>query len=457
MFSGDENSYDDDDDEDEPPTKRMRLNKGKGKATSRQPLADLSVNAPMPKASAVLKSKNDLPRGYDPSAKSTFDLDSKRTVSNLDPERVFSVMAEKTVAYKTKKGEDVLGAFITKHGSDKLFEYMKNSIKPDLWTHLIQGDKATDLEFLRSLPAEKQFPQRPGWYLAIVEDRDGNEFLAVYIGQSLSIIARVGGSKGHKESVLLGKKKSLLYWLWRGDTNHVPPIPVSSSLEKKLERLPRKCKFITLGTDKSGLQGKDVDDFLNAGEMFLALMFRSLQPETLGKWLPDDCTVSSPATGANIQLPILQGHQSQENFALADAVGSENSTVAAYADDALGRNLTGKQAARRTHALMEKTTVGSRSKGKNQDHFRGPNLALGDTADVEVACVKCGTKKMDTQPQYLKSSGQYLVRNTMCPTCEPTDGQKKKGLKHAAKYFIPVHLSKDQWVNKDRLTFEKSS
>lgn len=457
MFSRHENSYDDEDDDEEPPTKRMRLDKGKGKAIPRQPMADLPVNAPAPMAKAVLKTKGDLPRGYNPSAKSIADLDKKRTVTSLPPQRVFAVMADKAAAYKTKKGEDVCGAFITKHGSEKLFQHMKDSIKPELWNHFMEGDKATDLEFLRSLPMEKQFPDRSGWYLGVVEDQDGDEFLALYIGQSVSIISRIGGVKGHKNSVLLGQKKMLLYWFWRGDTNDVPPIPQNSSLEKKLERLPRKCKFITLGTDKSGLKDADAEHFLNIGEMFLALMFRSLQSETLKKWLPDDCTVSSPATGANIQLPILQGHQSQQNFALEDAVNSENSAVTAYADEALGRNLTGKKLEKRNQIVMEKTTVGSREKGKNQGHYRGPDLSLGDTAEVQVACVSCGTKKIDTQPQYLRETGQYLVRRTTCPACAPTDAEKKRGQKHSSKYFEPVLLAKNQWVNKDRLHFPKSS
>lgn len=344
----------------------------------------------------MLKTKEDIPQGYNPLAKLVVDSDKKRIVTSLPPKKVFAEMADKAAAYKIKEGKDVLGAFITKHGSKKLFQYMKDSIKPELWNHFIEGDKATDLEFLRSLPAKKQFPDHPGWYLGILKDQDSNEFLALYIGQSVSIIGRIGGVKGHKNAVLLSHKKMLLYWFWRGNTNSVPPIPQNASLEKKLERLPRKCKFITLGTDKSGLKKQDAEDFLSIGEMFLALMFQSLQSETLKTWLPDDCIVSSPAHGANIQLPILQVHQSLQNFALGDAIVSKDSNVKAYANNALGRNLTSKKLEVRNQIVMKKTIVGSRDKGKNQGHYHEPDLSLGDTTKVKVACITCSTKKIDT-------------------------------------------------------------
>ena len=455
-FSGDENSYDEEDeDEDEPPFKRMRSSSGMKATAKRQPLADLSVNAPAPTAK-VAKKTGQLPRGYDPTVSSGADLDPNRTVVNLSPEAVFSELIDKASEYVTqKKKVSLYGDFIAKYGRDKLFEFTKNSIKPELWGHFLEGDKATDLEFLRSLPGEKKFPDRPGWYLAIVEDRESGEaeFLAVYIGQSASIIARIGGMKGHKQSVLQTKKNGLLYWFWRGDTNAVPPIPTSISLEQKLARLPRKCKFITLGTDQSQLQGEDADDFRNIVEMFLALMFRSLQLKDLKTWLPGDCVLASPATGANVQLPILQGH-SGSNFALGGAMASDNPSVASYAQSALGNNLSAEHQQRRDRVKMEKTTTGSREKGKNQDHFRGANLALGDAVEVEVACVECGWTKTDTQPQYLKKDGKYLARLTACQQCPASEAARKRGQKHPAKQFNPVHLTEDQFVIKNRLKFD---
>lgn len=454
-FSDDENSYDEeDDDEDAPPFKRMRKNSGMKATAKRQPMADLPVNAPEPKAK-VVKKTDKLPRGYDPTAKSGADLDPNRTVVNLSPEAVFSEMIEKLSEYRTqKKNVCLYGDFIAKHGRDKLFEFTKNSIKADHWRDFIEGDKATDLEFLRSLPGEKQFPDRPGWYLAIVEDRDGGEdvFLALYIGQAVTIISRIGGVKGHKDSVLKGKKNALLYWFWRGDTNTVPPLPSNASLEKKLERLPRKCKFITLGTDQSQLQGADAEDFRNIVEMYLALMFRSLQIKDLATWLPGDCVLASPATGANIQLPILQGHQSG-HFALGGAMASDNPSIAGYAQSALGNDLSAEHKQRRDRIVAEKTTIGSREKGKNQDHFRGPDLSRGDAVEVEVACIECGWQKTDTQPQYLKETGQYLARLTACQKCTVSEAAKKRGQKHPSKQFNPVHLSKDQFVIKNRLRF----
>lgn len=102
---------------------------------------------------------------------------------------------------------------------------------------------------------------------------------------------------------------------------------------------------------------------------------------------------------------------------------------------------------------MEKTTIGSREKRKNQSHFRGPDLALGDAVEVEVACIECGHVKMDTQPQYLRETGQYLARLTACSKCVPTEAQKKRGIKSPSKQFNPVYLSKDQFVIKNRLRF----
>lgn len=457
--SYDDDSYDgeDDDDEDERPFKRMRKNNGMMGTAKRQPLADLPVNSPAPKAKAAKKTEN-LPRGYDPTVNSGADLDPTRTVVNLSPEAVFSGLIDKVSEYRTQKTQvNLYGAFITKYGCDKLFEFTKNSIKPVLWGHFLQGDKATDLEFLRSLPGEKQFPDRPGWYLGIVEDRElsDEEFLALYIGQSVSIIGRIGGVKGHKNSVLQGKKNMLLYWFWRGDSNVTPPMPTNATLENKLARLPRKCKFITLGTDQSGLQDeKDAGNFRNIVEMYLSLMFRSLQPKDLKTWLPENCVVASPAAGANIQLPILQGHSSESgNFAIGGAMASNNPSVASYAQSALGGDLSAEHKQRRDHIVMEKTTTGSREKGKNQGHFRGPDLALGDAVEVEVACIECGHTKKDTQPQYLRETGQYLARLTACPKCTPTEAQKKRGMKNPAKQFNPVHLSKDQFVIKNRLRF----
>lgn len=462
-------------------SKRPRV--GKGSLNPRQPLAERSANTPAPKAGkksqgslagwlvpnqgpaqppvqkkqestklfgstpnvAASTTKTGPPRGYK-ARTSSAAKDPNRTVESLPPREVLDHMLKGAAAHVSKDGTKPFESFVAHHGLDKIFGYLKSTFKPWVWDNLIEGDKATDIAYLKAIPVEKRLPDKPGFYIGIIEDDNDPDFVALYGGQGGSIVVRIFSAKGHRWSVLNADKGSLLYFFWRGDTRVVPPKGT------QIEDLPRKCKFVCAGVDESGLLGQDQKNFWDIGEMFLTLMLRSLQEQDLKKWLPADCSIDTPARRANIQLPLFQNHKSQ-HFDLGASIHSTDPAVAAYAQQTLNPKMSAEQQAKRDHRMMEKTTTGSRKKGKNQEHFRDPDASLGDPDKVKVKCVTCGTVKFDTQVQFLKSTRQYCARSTACPKCPPTEYQKKKGLKQGIKMFHPVGMPKEKWVEKDRLRF----
>lgn len=72
--------------------------------------------------------------------------------------------------------------------------------KPDIWANYIDVTKATDVAALKS---RKTLPR--------LSDRL-RCWLRIYIGQSVSVVARICGTKGHIQAVLQTDKRSLLYW-----------------------------------------------------------------------------------------------------------------------------------------------------------------------------------------------------------------------------------------------------
>lgn len=84
-------------------------------------------------------------------------------------------MVAEAASYTRSNGSSPFGPFVGQYGRDKPFEFTKASLKPEVWEHFIEGEKTTDIEFLKSMSGHKRFPDRPGWYLGVVEDRENGD------------------------------------------------------------------------------------------------------------------------------------------------------------------------------------------------------------------------------------------------------------------------------------------
>lgn len=195
--------------------------------------------------------------------------------------------------------------FIFRWGYPQIFEWMRPSLDPRVWNDIILPGETQNNSILSQVP-EENLPREDGWYLIILTRRDGTlAWFRFYIGQA----ARDDGGvrerclREHKSNVLPGRKQSLLYFIWRGG------VTVKSGMS--LDDLPIKAKIICLGTDKSSLTGADKQQFMNIGEIFLALTFTSLQTNHLRYWLPGNASLPAEPIGLNVALPLWQGHRDE--------------------------------------------------------------------------------------------------------------------------------------------------
>ncbi|KUI59860.1 hypothetical protein VP1G_11182 [Cytospora mali] len=170
---------------------------------------------------------------------------------------------------------------------------------------------------------------------------------------------------------------------------------------------PRWSAWVPTGADKQ--------EFMNIGEMFLALTFTSLQAEHLRYWLPNNASLPAEPIGLNVTLRLWPGR--------GDKAGRATSPLARLGGFDGSARLTTQVSASLAVAVA----------GFFEDHFRNPDISLGDLARVEVSCAgmalrPCGALTIDDVPFYRRRSGMYIVRRLRCSSCEmrPTDSSSRR-------------------------------
>ncbi|KAI0534232.1 hypothetical protein GGR58DRAFT_483468 [Xylaria digitata] len=70
--------------------------------------------------------------------------------------------------------------------------------------------------------------------------------------------------------------------------------------------------------------------------------------------------------------------------------------------------------------------------------IRNADSRLGDRTQVLIQCSRCGARRMDTSPSYLKATGEYIYRQTGCKECPLSLYDKRKKRKTATTTHVPV-------------------
>lgn len=172
----------------------------------------------------------------------------------------------------------------------------------------------------------------------------------------------------------------------------------------------RETKIISLGKKPGHEVFPDPQDaalFLNLGEMFFSLIFRSLQVWDLRAWLPRGSDIDETSCIAlNVSLPLSQGTK-DGRLAYGRLVNSPDPIVAKACREQIIQNLSkvhnGDWSAN-TFALRKMSHM-----------FQNKIYRNGTPGQViEVICKKCDWRKKDTKPSFVCRTGEYLASSTVC-------------------------------------------
>lgn len=365
-------------------------------------------------------------------------------------QRVWDAMLAKARVHKSLSKEYRYQSFIDNQGSAKLFSLMEKCADDFIWKNCVVGGKALDPEFLHSMKEDYRH-KRPGWYLIFMWDEKYQvwEWYRVYVGQ-------VGGGEGTKtllerasqhrsSSTNLGKKE-LVYRAWRSFEDTADEDKMNKAKIVKLGFAPDQDEFSDSG---------DADLFLNLGEMYFSLVFRSLQTQDLFKWLPEGTAADHSdlaPLGLNVALPLSQGRVLDSTMAFGKLANSNDPNVREAARRTLRQNI---QKVYDDNFVKNTNTLRSKAAWADENVFRdGP---AGQT--VQVKCLVCGSVKQDLTPRYIIRTGQYLSRYSGCDNCPLKEGDKKANRKTPKQMFVPAddtipseranciyrRLKKDDW------------
>lgn len=350
--------------------------------------------------------------------------------ASQDVQDVFNFMLDKAANLRgPKSGKRPYQEFLADMDHEDLWNFLVRSADPEIWTKVILAGETQNFDVLDSLPSVP-LPREGGWYIAILKKKLANSrWYRGYAGQAVGfggVQQRV--KKEHEVNVLNSQKTSLFMRFWRGD------VDVSDESVQSLDDLPHDCKFVCVGTDRSGLQGDNKSLFVNIAEMFFALIFRFLQTASLQDWLPPGFSLPTEPIGCNVALPLWQCDNDAAKRSFTLLLRSDDPKVREYARSRILPGLAKARALRwvgdvdNTNIALAgqaKSQAKAAQKGK-QVYWRQPDQSLGDAPTVKVRCNACSAETVDTSPTYVIPDGRYVVRTMACTgSCKPSEAMMK--------------------------------
>ena len=265
----------------------------------------------------------------------------------------------------------------------------------------MEGDKAFDAEFLRSLPHESG-DNSPGWYQISLWNILDADWWRDYVGRSTNLRKRW---RSHERAVLDNRKQPLLYALWRGGVD-VPANGIPS----------RTGKVYRLGSDESGFTDDfDKQAFYNMGEIFFGLIFQTFQPPDLCSWLPEDVPIRFPdrPRGLNVSVPVADWHNGTRS--ISSLWASKDPVVRAYAAAKVTRNLVIANV-RNQEQQFKGLAVSRRKVGTlfTSSVLRDADPTKGEPTSVHIKCRKCGSTREDNASVFVDASREYVARYHSC-------------------------------------------
>ncbi|KAG6364995.1 hypothetical protein INS49_006600 [Diaporthe citri] len=308
-----------------------------------------------------------------------------------------------------------------------------------IWENCVVGGKALDPKFLHSMKEDYRH-KRPGWYLIFMWDEKCQvwEWYRVYVGQA-------GGGEGtktlldranqHRTSSTNLAKKELVYRAWRAFEDTADEDKMNKAKIVKLGFAPDQDEFSDPG---------HADLFLNLGEMYFSLVFRTLQTQDLIKWLPEGTAADHSdlaPLGLNVALPLSQGRVLELTMAFGKLANSTDPNVREAARHTLKQNI---QKVYDDNFVKNTDTLRRNAAWADENIFR--DVPAGQT--VQVKCGTCGWVKQDLTPRYMIRTRQYLSRYSGCEECLVKDGDKNANRRTSKRVFVPVDdtIPSGHWV-----------
>ncbi|KAK4242611.1 hypothetical protein C8A03DRAFT_11200, partial [Achaetomium macrosporum] len=202
----------------------------------------------------------------------------------------------------------------------------------------------------------------------------------------------------------------------------------------------RDFKFIRLGTLRSDLEPRDTDHWLDIIEMYFALMFRTLQRETMRKCLGAD-DLDIPDHGLNVSLPLHHWSSPSRIASIFACLKSDDPEVKAYGNYRRNQLMARASAAKLAQVSFVPAPRTTKAVCKNprwRAKFHKANPAWGEPTKVRVFCRACGHVRYDEYHYYHNKSGAYVARYGYCPCCKPSPSLVKKGCVTAIQAQFPL-------------------
>ena len=213
---------------------------------------------------------------------------TKRSLSPIDPVRVKRPKLEETSAGFSP--EVVLDYLLEILKSDKRYKDLLNDPKLDVKSIVLASlSDGLLTSFTQGLPTDERlrelggdFSAVTGVYLHVIEEYK-------YVGQACNLHDRV---TRHKSAMTRQKRPCLHYHVWG-----------------QLPEADDYWVLLAVLTDPA----RDKALILNIIEMYGALLFQTLPPAALDKYLDPSIERGEEILGLNVHLPICQGHPIEED------------------------------------------------------------------------------------------------------------------------------------------------
>lgn len=349
--------------------------------------------------------------------------------------RVWDAMTARAAAWQTRTKQRPYGDYFGRHQPAVLFQLLKRCADETVWENCVMGH-SIDPESLHSMEEDWRH-RRPGWYLIFMWDPEleVQDWYRVYVGQA-------GGGEQEKGTLEQRGNRHIMNFRSPKRTEMLYQVQRRFADEIDEERVMR-LKLIKLGfADEVVLPDGDISLFLNLGEMFFALIFRSLQVWDLKKWLPADVVGNGSdlaATGLNVASPLKQGWPLDAKMAFGRLANHADPDVAAYARKILRRNIQKVYDDKFVNNITSLRARGTWDAGGiTKDGDKDQVVRVRCTGKAAGSKVECGWERDDIKPRFVVRTGEYVCRVQPCERCPPTPGQVKEKRAMGARTFVPV-------------------
>ncbi|KAJ8606227.1 hypothetical protein MRB53_041099 [Persea americana] len=315
---------------------------------------------------------------------------------------------------------------------DHVIKYLDENTVASVWSFLcgliranpalkkvIDEQRWDDIDALLAIGV-KWPGNRKGWYANIVTQRTLDEYLKMYLGQSVKTANRI---QKHEKEIDEGSDASLHY-------------AIASHPD-------RDSTFVVLGIWTEDADIHFSSAMMDLVEMYFSLLFQTLPKRILEHFLPEDWPLRIEI-GLQTATPLKQSAGGDKSTL---SIGGSIQLLRESSDPEVRKYASEKQLATLARTNAGLAAVGHRPISQALRHLseRFQKFCRDPQGTVEEqVMIECGTcqskesRKLDPHPVYTIADGKYVTRQITCKTCPQKAPNAKGNVKSASTIWKPV-------------------